>query len=164
MLVSIKRNYRKKDGRRNSEREMITMEVGDTFKVRKPPNSLFLDTMDVLNKESWTEWVPAQCSSYQWGVELTATVITLHSLHHCHQSSFPSIFLLTTEDSQSKKEETIAMVTGDIPSSPSSINKLDSSLRSDTISTRSSLSNHATIGPSSLVQTYWKLPSINLKR
>ena len=55
MLVSIKRNYRKKDGRRNSEREMITMEVGDTFKVRKPPNSLFLDTMDVLNKESWTE-------------------------------------------------------------------------------------------------------------
>ena len=55
------------------------MNLGDTFKVRKPPNSLFLDTMEVLNKESWS----LLCSSYQWGAKLSSCYchhITLHSL------------------------------------------------------------------------------------
>ena len=75
----------KKNWKRNCNWEIIEMNLGDTFKVRKPPNSLFLDTMEVLNKESWS----LLCSSYQWGAELSSCYChhnTLHCTLHCSQT------------------------------------------------------------------------------
>ena len=78
------------------------MNLGDTFKVRKPPNSLFLDTMEVLNKESWS----LLCSSYQWGAKLSSCYchhITLHSplqpditIRHHHQTTTTISTISTT--------------------------------------------------------------------
>ena len=86
-LFSMNINYKictipTKKMQRNCNWEIIEMKVGDTFKVRKPPNSLFLDTMEVLNKESWS----LLCSSYQWGAKLSSCYCHLITLH-CSQTT-----------------------------------------------------------------------------